>query len=101
MYPGLQEPLYSRFIEQVNITINLLRASHVNPKVSAWAYLSKHFDFNRTPLAPVGTKCIIYDDPKSRGTWDVHGRDVFYLGLALEHYCGYRVYVKDTQEFAM
>eukprot|EP00957_Ditylum_brightwellii_P182630 13911047-Ditylum_brightwellii.AAC.1 len=66
MHPGRQEPLYSRFIEQANITINLLQASRVNPKVSTWAYLNGHFDFNRTPLAPVGTKCIIYEDPKSQ-----------------------------------
>eukprot|EP00957_Ditylum_brightwellii_P185385 14116410-Ditylum_brightwellii.AAC.2 len=42
------------------------------------------------PLAPVDTKCIIYKDPKTRGTWDVHGRDAFYLGPALEHYHCYK-----------
>ena len=89
--------LWCRFIEQANITINLLRASRVNPKVSAWAYLNGHFDFNRTPLAPVGMKCIIYEDPKTRGTWDVHGKDAFYLGPALEHYRCYKVYVRDTK----
>eukprot|EP00957_Ditylum_brightwellii_P052574 3986220-Ditylum_brightwellii.AAC.1 len=84
MYPTCPISLWCRFIEQANITINLLQALCVNPKVSAWAYLNGHFDFDRTPLAPVGTKCIIYEDPKSQGTWDVHGKDAFYLGPALE-----------------
>eukprot|EP00957_Ditylum_brightwellii_P049711 3770089-Ditylum_brightwellii.AAC.1 len=73
--------------------MNVLRALRVNPKVSTWAFLNGHFDFNCTSLVPVGLKCIIHKDSKKRGTWDVHSKDAIYIGPALEHYCCYKVYV--------
>jgi len=35
-----------RLLEQAFLTLNLLRASKVNPKLSAYAYLFGNFDFN-------------------------------------------------------
>jgi hypothetical protein len=31
------------------------------------------FDWNKTPLAQLGTKSLIFDDPRTRGTWAPHG----------------------------
>ena len=39
-------------LEQAELTILLLRSAHINPKLSAYAYLFDDFDFNHTPLAP-------------------------------------------------
>lgn len=96
MDPTCPIALQCIFIPQANITINLIHASRINPKVSVWAFLNGHFVFNRTPLALVRTKCIISEDPKTRGTWDVHGKDAIFIGPALEHYCCYKVYVPTT-----
>jgi hypothetical protein len=46
---------------QVELTLNVLHSSRVNPKLLAYAYyLNGHFDFNKTPLAPPGTKVVIH-----------------------------------------
>jgi hypothetical protein len=42
------------------------------------------FDFNRTPLAPLGTKILINEKPDKRQTWAYHAVEGWYLGtLAL------------------
>ena len=42
------------FIEKANITLNLLRSSRANTKVSAHTYIFGKFKFNATPLVPPG-----------------------------------------------
>jgi hypothetical protein len=54
------------------MTLNLLRPSQRNPKVSAYTMLEGNFDFNATPLAPPGIKVIIHEKPAQRGSWDPH-----------------------------
>ena len=46
---------WCRLLPQTELTLNLLRPSRLNPKLSAYAQLEGAFDFNRTPLAPPGT----------------------------------------------
>jgi hypothetical protein len=60
--------LWCQFIEQGQDTLNLLRVSQVNPKLSAYAVLEGQFNFNKTPLAPVGTRALILLDPNARKT---------------------------------
>jgi hypothetical protein len=71
---GTQFPTYlwDRLIEQSSITLNLLRPSIRNPKISAYTILEGTFDYNKTPLAPPGTKVIIHKKPLQRKTWDPH-----------------------------
>ena len=42
--------LWDRLSPQAEMTLNLLRQSKVEPKVSAWAYLSGPQDYNASPL---------------------------------------------------
>ena len=51
---------WDRFIEQANITINLLRSSRANPKISAYTYIFSEFNFNDTPLAPPEKKMVTH-----------------------------------------
>jgi hypothetical protein len=55
------------------------------------------FDFNKTPMAPPGTKVIIHEKPEQCQSWDPHGTDGWYLGPALEHYRCYRVFTNKTR----
>ena len=48
--------LWCRLISHCLLTLNLLRPSRINPKLSAYFQLHGAFDFNRTPLAPPGKK---------------------------------------------
>ena len=42
------------FLEQANSTLNILRSSCANPKISAYTYIFGEFNFNATSLAPPG-----------------------------------------------
>ena len=64
--------LWDKLIDQVNLTLNLLRPSRLNPKMAAEAMLNGPFDFNRTPISPLGTKCLVHEKPAVRGTWAPH-----------------------------
>ena len=87
---------WCRLLPQPELTLNLLHASRLNPKLSAYAQLEGTFDFTRTPLAPPGTRVIIHEKPTIRQTWAPHGTDGWYVGPALHHYQCYRVWVPRT-----
>jgi hypothetical protein len=59
--------------------------------------LEGNFDFNRTPMAPPGTKIILHDKPAQRKTWSPHGNNGWSLEPAMEHYRCYRVFSKKTK----
>ena len=66
--PDFSLHLWDRLIAQATLTLNLLRQSRINPKLSAEAQLNGDFDSNRTPLAPPGTKALIYESSDDRRT---------------------------------
>jgi len=88
--------LWDRLLPQAELTLNLLRSSRINPRLSAWAQLHGPFDFNRTPIAPPGIRVIIHDKPTVRRSWAPHGTDGWYLGPALRSYRCYTVWAADT-----
>ena len=92
----LQE--WDRLILQATITVNLLCSSRVNPKLSAYAYVFGPFDFNRTPLAPPGTKVIIHNKANIRASWGYHGTKGWYVGPSLEHYRCLKCYNPDSMK---
>jgi hypothetical protein len=76
--------LWDEFLPQVELTLNMLRFSRWNPNKSANYEVYGSFDFNKTPLAPLGTKALIYDDPESRASWAPHATDGLYVGPSLQ-----------------
>ena len=95
--PGFNLALWDCILPQALLTLNLLRASHLNPNLSAYAQLYGAFDFNRTPLAPPGTKVMVHEKPDQRGTWSPHTIAGWYLGPAIHHYRCYRVWIISTR----
>jgi hypothetical protein len=91
--PNFPLKLWDKILPQATITLNLLRKSRINPRMSAYAQLNGHFDFNRTPLAPPGTRVIAHEKPYQRASWDPHGLGGYYLGPALDHYRCYQVHI--------
>ena len=77
---------WDRLLSQAVLTINLLRNSRVNTKLSAHSYLFGNFDFNATPLAPPGTRILLHLKPDKRPSWGFHGEDGWYIGPSPEHY---------------
>jgi hypothetical protein len=66
--------------------------------VSAFTQVHGEFDFNKTPLAPVGCKVIVHDRRNERGSWDNHGSHGFYVDRAPQHYRNYTCYMRDTSK---
>ena len=91
--PNFPLHLWDRLIPHTTLTLNLLRPSRINPRLSAEAQLNGAFDFNRTPLEPPGTRVIVHETPNNRRTWSPHGVDGWYLGPAPDHYQCHRVYI--------
>ena len=99
--------LWDHLLPQSEITLNLLRASRLNPRLSAYAQLNGQFDYNATPLAPPGIQVVAYETPQKRNSWALHGFRGWYVGPAMEHYRCYQIYdvathgikIRDTVEF--
>ena len=89
--------LWCRLLNQAEITLNMLRTSRINPNLSAHEQIHGTHDFNATPLAPPGTRCIAHEKSSQRGTWAPHGQPGWYVGAAPEHYRCYQIYIPKTQ----
>jgi hypothetical protein len=89
--------LWDRLLPQAVITLNMLRTTRINPKLSAATHIFGQYDFNRAPMAPPGTRIIAHETPNRRRTWAPHGQDGWYIRPALEHYRCYTVYITKTR----
>jgi hypothetical protein len=89
--------LWDRLVPQAELTLNLLRGSRINPKLSAWAQVNGTFDYNRTPIGPRCTRVLAHGKPAQRETWSPHALDGWYVGLALDSYRCYTIWVWDTR----
>jgi hypothetical protein len=89
--------LWDRLLPQAVITLNMLRTSRKNPKLSASTQIDGQYDYNRSPMAPPGTRIIAHETPSRRRTWAPHGQDGWYIGPALEHYRCYTVYINKAR----
>ena len=89
--------LWDRLTPQVENTLNLMRASRINPNMSAYEAIHGPYDWNRFPLAPLGCKAIIYKSPKARGLWGTWGTDAWYLGPSVDHYRCNHYFVSETR----
>jgi hypothetical protein len=78
--------LWDDFLPQIELTLNLLHFSRRNPSRSANKEVNGRFDYNKTPIAPLLTKGLVYEDPAIRTSWVPHGTDAYYIGPAPKHY---------------
>ena len=88
--------LWCQLIPQAVITLNMLRQSRINPKLSAHDQVFGTFNYQRTPLAPLGTKVIIHERPDQWKTWDKHGLPGFMVNRAKDHFRSWQVSVTST-----
>ena len=78
--------LWCYLLAQAELTLNLLRTSRIDPTKSAYEVLEGTFKYNSTPLAPPGTKALIFEPTSRRTAWGPHAVDGWYLGPAMKHY---------------
>jgi hypothetical protein len=60
--------LWDEFLHQVKLTLNLLRFSRRYPSKSANKEVHDPYDFNKTPIAPIGTKGLVYNNAAVRAS---------------------------------
>jgi hypothetical protein len=63
-----------------------MRASCIDPSMSAYEAIRGLYDWTHFPLAPPGCKAIIYKSSNARGSWGSRGTDAWYLGPSVDHY---------------
>ena len=96
MHPDFPIVDWDRLLPQAFNTLNLLHTANANPNLSTCSYLFRNFDFNRTPMAPPGSKNVIHQKPSKRASWYLNGKIAFYIGPALHHYRCMTCYVPST-----
>jgi hypothetical protein len=94
--PTFPANLWCTLIQQAEITMNLLRESTCNPRMSAWEEINGPLDFSKTPMAPPGMRVTVHDKPSARGSWAKHGTPAFYTGPAPDHHRCYTTHVKES-----
>jgi hypothetical protein len=95
--PSFPINLWDKLIPQANITLNLLRPSRINPRLSAYAQVFGAFDYNKTPLAPPGIAILCHIRPEKRQSWAPHALSGYYIGPAMNHYRNHRVWITNSQ----
>jgi hypothetical protein len=91
---------WAELLPQANITLNLLRPFADNETISAYeGMFKKQYDFLANPLAPPGTKVVVYEPNDKRPSWSPHGIEGFYLGPALNHYRSMRTFIPSTNGY--
>lgn len=88
---------WDKLIPQTNLTLNLLRSSRINPKLSAYSYIHGNFNFLTIPLAPPGTRIVAHINPEKKGSYEFNGEMVWYVRSSLNHYRYVRYYFPKTR----
>ena len=89
--------LWDLLLPQVEMALNFLRQATINPSISAWEYLNGPFNYDATPLGPLGIKVLIHKKASDRHSWDFRAKEGWSVGVTLEHYRCQRVIPKDTK----
>ena len=89
--------LWDKLLPQTELTLNLLRQATIAPSLSAWEAFHGAFNYDATPLGPMGCPVIIHNKASTRKSWDFRGRDGFSIGPALLHYRCFQVVGSTTK----
>ena len=95
--PKLPLHLWCRLIPQCEKTLNMMRPTHITPKISADTYLQGIHDLNRVPLHPPIILTVIYKYPDNRESYAPHGLKVWYVVGYPEHYRCFNIWYPDTR----
>ena len=55
--------LWDKFLLRAQMSLNFMRTSCLDPNKTSYDELEGAFDFNKTPLAPLGMKALLLEDP--------------------------------------
>ena len=74
-----------RLLDQVEVKLNLLHPSRLNPIMPAYSKLKCEYYFSPTPMSPLGKRTLAHNKPHNRGTWDPHIHKGWYVSPMMLH----------------
>jgi hypothetical protein len=95
--PNFPMNLWDRLVPQAVVTLNLLRQSRKNPAILAYQHVNGVFDYNKTPLGPLGCAVEMHESANRRRTWDPRSLSGWYIGTSMEHYRCHKIFCKRTR----
>jgi hypothetical protein len=66
--PNFPLRLWDGMLPQATITLNIMRQSRLNPKLSTFSQLYGNYEFNQAPMAPPDTPIIAHENPNQRAS---------------------------------
>ena len=90
--------LWDELLPQLDMQVNILLFSNVNPNVYPWTVLNGSNDFNRHSLAPLDTEIQMLEHPDKVKTWGMKSKPGYYVGTSLDHYRYYWGWMRETKK---
>ena len=78
--------MWDILLPQTELTLNLLLQANLNPSRSVWSYFHGPFNYDATPIGPLGCDIIAHKNTGTRHSWDFRGADGCSVGVELQHY---------------
>ena len=79
--PAFPMSLWDCLLPQAVLTLNLLQLANKTPTMSAYQYVNGPFDYNATPLGPLGGKVQFHESTNRCRTWDPRALTGWYFCL--------------------
>ena len=95
--PDFPRNLWELLLPQTELTLNLLRQATLDPSRSAWSYFHGPFNYDATPIGPLGCDIITHKKTGTRHSWDFRVADGWNVGVVLQHYRCYKIMAKATR----
>ena len=95
--PDPPRNLWDLLLPQTELTLNLLRQATLDPSRSAWSYFHGPFNYDATPIGPLGCDIIAHKKTGTRNYWDFRGVAGWNFGVALQHYRCHTIVEKATR----
>ena len=62
--------LWDFLLHQTELTLNLLKQATLDPSRSAWSYFHRHFNYEATPIVPLGCDITAHKKTRTRHSWE-------------------------------
>ena len=95
--PSFPRNLWDLLLPQTELTLTLLRQATLNPTRSTWSYFQEPFNYDATPIGPLGCDIIAHKKRGTRHSWDFCGAAGWYVSVALQHYRCHTIVAKSTR----
>ena len=95
--PDFPRNLWDLYLPQTEVTLNLLQKATLDPSILALAYFHGPFNYDATPLGPLGCNIIAHKKMVTRNSWDFRGKADWNVCVALQHYRCHTIVAKATK----